>query len=483
MDQLQNAFIKGNSKIKYQYINYNIHSTEELSLIDKMIKINSLIEKTQDRTDLYVELNLVRQELRKVIKQKSKRSFLEFIIRINDVSSRELYQYANKIDTSKVKVKQLNYQGSITNDTEKMLRIAEQHFKSIFSIPHSTILNINNDESSIDKIWDQNILKKFTDLEVQEVINSCNENTCPGFDGISMIDVKFLMLKKEGDKTIPDQAFITKFTHWVNEEVSIGLGDMRKIAVLIPIHKRNDPNEISNYRPISITPVISRIIMKLLTKRLAEYIQDNSIINPLQFGFMKGKGTIQAIQLIREHIIKADIEEQVITLQGLDISNAYNNVNHRKLLSELSGQIPEEMITFISKWLNNASFKIKIANELGETIPIKRGVPQGDPISPLLFNLYINRILQDYNGKDLIAMFADDIVSISKKRSELNKTNKYIIKNLKELDLEITVDKTDVWSQSFTKKRVKKRKRAVTLKHKKIPISNHFKFLGITFSP
>jgi len=80
-------------------------------------------------------------------------------------------------------------------------------------------------------------------------------------------------------------------------------------------------------------------------------------------------------------------------------------------------------------------------------------------------------------------MFADDIVSISKKRSELNKTNKYIIKKLKELDLEITVDKTDVWSQSFTKKRVKKRKRAVTLKHKKIPISNHFKFLGITFSP
>ena len=101
-----------------------------------------------------------------------------------------------------------------------------------------------------------------------------------------------------------------------------------KVAKVIPLFKNDSPFIVSNYRPISLLPIFSKIFEKLMHLRLTEFINNNNILNENQFGFQKNKSTELAISSITTNIIESFENKEYAHCIFLDFAKAFDTVNH-----------------------------------------------------------------------------------------------------------------------------------------------------------
>ena len=107
---------------------------------------------------------------------------------------------------------------------------------------------------------------------------------------------------------------------------------MLKIAKVIPIHKKDDKTQINNYRPISLLPAISKILEKIVYKRLLSFLTINNIITLSQFGFRKNHSTDFAIIQLLDKITDLLSKKEHIIAVFMDLSKAFDTIDHRTLL-------------------------------------------------------------------------------------------------------------------------------------------------------
>ena len=108
-----------------------------------------------------------------------------------------------------------------------------------------------------------------------------------------------------------------------------------KIAKIIPVHKSNTKDDISNYIPISLLPSDSKILGTFLNKRIFHFIQSNTILNNNQYGFREKHSTINAITALTSDVIKALENKDSVLSVFLDLSKAFNTIDHQILLYKL----------------------------------------------------------------------------------------------------------------------------------------------------
>lgn len=221
-----------------------------------------------------------------------------------------------------------------------------------------------------------------------------------------------------------------------------------KKANITPIFKSGDPSIFSNYRPISVLPVFSKIFERLLHSRLLKYLTDKNIITDSQFGFRKKYSTELALAYTLDRITtEIDQKNHVIGL-FLDFKKAFDTVNHQILLRKLHHYgIRGNENRLIENYLSNRSQCVKLNDVPSEFREIDIGVPQGSILGPLLFILYINDLKNALQFSFPI-MYADDTnIFISgknidnmteKMNSELINLNTYLISNR----LSLNIDKT-----------------------------------------
>ena len=173
----------------------------------------------------------------------------------------------------------------------------------------------------------------------------------------------------------------------INECYMLGrFPDSLKIARLTPIHK-GGPNDIpSNYRPISILSVLSKLIEKLTYNRLIKFLNRNSILSNNQFGFRSAHSTSHAITSIHEKILEnVDNNKHTISIY-LDLSKAFDSVNHAILLDKLEHYgIRGVALDFFKSYLSNRQQCTIVNGEISNLLSIICGVPQGSTLGPLLF--------------------------------------------------------------------------------------------------
>ena len=200
-----------------------------------------------------------------------------------------------------------------------------------------------------------------------------------------------------------------KISNLINRCFSAGIfPDSLKNAHIIPILKSGCATDLKNYRPISLLPVLGKIFEKCLYQRLYGFLMSSSIISPFQFGFMRGRSTQDAITSLTEYIYETLNNRQIAIAIFIDLTKAFDTVNHNILLKKLSLYgIRGLPLKLLDSYLQNRTQTVIINNVPSSKKIVNVGVPQGSILGPLLFLLYINNLSQISDSSRSL-LFADD---------------------------------------------------------------------------
>ena len=181
-----------------------------------------------------------------------------------------------------------------------------------------------------------------------------------------------------------------------------------KIANVVPIFKANDEMIFSNYRPVSVLPVFSKLIERLMYNRLIQYINENKLLYEYQFGFQRGKSTHMALIVLLDKISEALDRGECVMGVFLDFSKAFDTVDHSILLRKMQKYgIQGLALRWFEDYLHDRKQYVTYNSYKSNQEAIKCGVPQGSILGPLLFLIYIND-LSSVSEACFSILFADD---------------------------------------------------------------------------
>ena len=205
--------------------------------------------------------------------------------------------------------------------------------------------------------------------------------------------------------------------HIINQTFVAGIvPDEMKLAKVVPIHKSGNVHIFNNYRPISLLPAFSKLMEKTVAIRLISFLNSSNILFKHQYGFRKKHSTIHPILHLLKSVSESnDKPSRDVTLAlFLDLSKAFDTINHTTLLAKLSHYgIRGTSNNWFRSYLTGRKQYTEVNNMQSRTMNINCGVPQGSVLGPLLFIIYTNDLPNSLNYTHAI-LFADDTTIYTK---------------------------------------------------------------------
>jgi len=277
-------------------------------------------------------------------------------------------------------------------------------------------------------------------------------NKAPGPDGLPIEFYKAFFSYPELEEKYPAPAKCLKIIF--NKIWNGSFPSIWNSASIVSIPKKGDLSDCNNYCGISLINVGLKIISKIVTDRISNYALSHNFIRPEQFGYRNHEECISLFITIREICQRKKFHGKFTNIAFLDLKTAYDSVPIFNILTKLYHLgIRGKCFDFLSNLYLSSKARAKFLDMLSDEFPIKRGVRQGCPLSPILFNLFINDVLNncDKYGVNIgnskccggLGLFADDIVLISPSEKKLQKFLNCVLRWANKNEMSFGINKCD----------------------------------------
>ena len=377
--------------------------------------------------------NAVKRKFRNEILEQKKRCWEEFIDNTNNTTSAKDFWNQIKRFNGNSLYTQNTLALKINNTIEEDQTIIANTFAQNFTTPLTPITEQKRRHllKTIDK---QNITeshtvfeinKRITPLEFANAIKHTKNTSAPGLDSINYQTIK----------NLPDE-FKTEILEIYN--LILFNGDYPsnwKTALVIPIlKKQKSPLSTNSYRPISLLSCLSKLLDKIITKRLQYWLSKENIISRNQFGFQPRLSTGDALMNFSLDTVEMVNSKKHVDCIAIDLTKAFDNCWPETIITELQKYgLTGNIFKLISSYLTDRKIIVKLPNSQSTLTTMKCGVPQGSPLSSILFKIAINGLsgVLDKIPNINYSLFADDItLYCGYKKGKITTSKKPLIKQI-----------------------------------------------------
>ena len=285
-----------------------------------------------------------------------------------------------------------NPDGSLASDASSKANIFAKMFSS-----NSTVADSTQSPPSFPRFSETITTIPFTTRLVRQTMLILDTKKASGPDGIPPI-----VLKNCAPELAPILGKLYRLSYSMGCYPSVW-----KHAHVCPVPKKGTKSDPSNYRPIAITSILSKVMETIINKHVLNFLESHALISDHQYGFRHGRSTGDLLAFVTNQWAQAIDSFGECRVIALDIAKAFDRVWHAGLLSKLpSFGFNPTLISWTKSFLSGRSISVRVDGALSETFPINAGVPQGCVLSPTLFLIFINDLLSSTTNS--IHSFADD---------------------------------------------------------------------------
>ena len=372
---------------------------------------------------------------RKTFKEARKTAWMKYVSSINiNTTLSEMWKRINKIRgkfSTHPPPLLRNQVGELTDNPPETSEIFAEAFSDVSSESNYSLRfrkfkqtserqQLNFAEGQDPQVYNE----PFTLLEFKNTLSTV-KNTSAGIDCVtySMIDKSHLSFQME---------LLDLYNRIYTENL---FPETWRMAVTIPIPKPfKDHSSPLNFRPISLTSCLCKLLEKMINARLVWYLEKEKCISPAQSGFRRGRSTTDSLVQITSDIQQAIINKKHTVVVFYDLEKAYDRSWRRGILNSLHqfglrGHLP----IFIKNFLTNRQITVKIGTTYSETKCVAEGVPQGSVLSCSLFAVAINTAVNNLPQYVKTSLYVDDLV-IYASGSSVDVAERQISRAMKQLE-------------------------------------------------
>lgn len=387
-----------------KYIPPNVKKTSNSSkqrwITKKSIKVAKRKHKMHDKyrnsqrlTDYNNYVNL-RNETTKVCREE-KALYEKNLVNSFKKNPKRFYSHTKNIMNTKTGVPNLEKEdGNVTDGDQEIADVLNRYFQSVFVEEPDDVSNLNFPNKIDDELQLNDI--EFTEQDIVKLLENLKPDKCPGPDQLHP-----KMLKHCTSLAKPLSIIFRK-------SLDCGLlPNDWKCSNVSPIFKKGSKSQSCNYRPVSLTSIICKLLETLINQKICIHLTSNELLSEHQHGFMSGRSCLSNLLETLECWTDALDNGNRVDCVYLDFRKAFDSVPFQRLLLKLRGYgINGKVLKWIESFLTGRKMRVGVRGSFSQWASVSSGVPQGSVLGPLLFLIYVNEIPDLFSCSSKI--FADD---------------------------------------------------------------------------
>ncbi|CAB4043417.1 Hypothetical predicted protein, partial [Paramuricea clavata] len=349
--------------------------------------------KKSNLTSDWENYRTIRKQLKTLTKKKYREHLATMQDELKDNPSKFWSFYRATTKTARIP-KIVHLSGEKASTPSAKADMFNKFFASVFQkSDHGTEINHDVFHPRVDELHNLHV----TVEDILSVLKAINPSKASGPD-----QIPGRILKECANEIAPS------LTQIINLSLRIGMLPKEwKWANVVPVFKRGDVENVTNYRPISLLSVVEKVVERCVFDKFFPFIA--SRVYHLQHGFMKGRSTVtQLLEIV--HLLTKSIDEKGQTdIAFLDFSKAFDSVSHLSMMDKLyAAGIRGSLLKWFGSYLHDRKQRVVLDGKCSEWLDVTSGVPQGSILGPALFVLFINDMPDVISESGTLALFADD---------------------------------------------------------------------------